>query len=308
MNKLKIIITLAILSLLVVGVYESFNDHNYRDEPGDGLELDNKDLQKSIDSIKNQPTSIMNIRIYHNALNYMEIYYGGEELAKRDKAFQELYAAYMPKFVDQAFYYLSSTEWNADKITLIEKEARELRNSKYLQQGSDKFKKLTQIIQIVELSRDISSFLISCKDYTPPADYGISTLYPSEDLGFLAQSDLYKSKSKYKDYVSKKPGISMEMSDLGRMLFDKRINYTAEKLNHHSTCYCEYDFNQQKIWLVDKKQVLELQIDAISHSDYGVEVSYAYDRKKELREKFTTISTNATDYFNQNRTKEQLCP
>jgi hypothetical protein len=307
MNKLKIFITLAILSLLVVGVYESFHDHNDKGVP-ENLVVDSNDLQKSIDSIKNQPTSIMNIRIYHNALNYMEIYYGAEELAKRDKAFQELYAVYMPKFVDQAFYYLCSTEWNANKIDLIEKEARELRSSKYLQQGSDKFKKLTQIIQIVELSRQISSFLISCKDYTPPADYGISTLYPSEDLGFLAQSDLYKSNSNYKDYVSKKPGISMEMSDLGRMLFDKRINYTAEKLNHHSTCYCEYDFNQQKIWLVDKKQVLELQIDAISHSDYGVEVSYAYDRKKELREKFTTISTNATDYFNQNRTKEQLCP
>jgi hypothetical protein len=60
--------------------------------------------------------------------------------------------------------------------------------------------------------------------------------------------------------------------------------------------------------LVDKKQVLELQIDAISHEDYGVEPAYAYERKSELRAKFTTISTNATDYFNQNRTKEKLCP
>jgi hypothetical protein len=307
MNKLKIFITLAILSLLVVGVYESFNDHNDK-VVSPNLEEDSKDLQKSIESIKNQPTSVLNNRIYHNALNYIEIYYGDDEPVARDRAFQDLYAAYAPKFVDQAFYYLWSTEWNANKIDLIEKEARELRSSKYLQRGSDKFKKLTQIIQIVELSRQISSFLISCKNYTPPPDDEIKTTYPLKDLEFLAQSELYKSNSNYKLYVSKKPGISSEMSDLGRMLFDKRINYMAEKLNHHSTCYCEYELNQQKIWLVDKKQVLELQIDAISQDDYGVEPGYAFERKSALRAKFTTISTNATDYFNQNRTKEQLCP
>ena len=33
MNKLKIFITLAILSLLVVGVYESFHDHNDKGVP-----------------------------------------------------------------------------------------------------------------------------------------------------------------------------------------------------------------------------------------------------------------------------------
>jgi hypothetical protein len=57
MNKLKIFITLAILSLLAFEIYESFNIHNHRDEPGD-LVLDNKDLRKSVDSIKNQPSLV----------------------------------------------------------------------------------------------------------------------------------------------------------------------------------------------------------------------------------------------------------
>jgi hypothetical protein len=61
----------------------------------------------------------------HNSFLPSRIYYGDDEPVARDRAFQDLYAAYAPKFVDQAFYYLWSTEWNANKIDLIEKEARE---------------------------------------------------------------------------------------------------------------------------------------------------------------------------------------
>jgi hypothetical protein len=61
MNKLKIFITLTIFSLLAFEIYESFNIHNHRDEPGD-LVLDNKDLRKSVDSIKYQPSLVFQSR------------------------------------------------------------------------------------------------------------------------------------------------------------------------------------------------------------------------------------------------------
>ena len=156
--------------------------------------LINIDPPKDIDLPKNQYTERIEIEIdslkkfcqkYYNDVQYRISDYFNQGFLGNNESdnsqwqeilLKNLYSAYAPKFVEQATYVFSRSDWKNDDLKFIRNEVKNLKSSVYL--GSTGLvTSFDEINTILAKYDEINNFINACKGYTY-SNYDLESTFP----------------------------------------------------------------------------------------------------------------------------------
>ncbi len=140
---------------------------------------------------------------------------------------KNLYSAYAPKFADQAMYVFNGLEWETADLNVIRNEVKILKNSSYLQQGSQVAIKFKEIDSILKKYDEIADFISLCNNFSYSPD-GMSDGFPDVS-DKIQRSRAYLSNSLDNSYVNNCARLKDGLREIPKKLFDEHVNYLHKK-------------------------------------------------------------------------------
>lgn len=205
---------------------------------------------------------------------------------------KNLYSAYAPKFVEQAMYVFSRSEWKNDDLKLIRNEVKNLKSSAYL--GSTGLvTSFDEINTILAKYDEINNFINVCKGYTYP-NYDLQSTFPDVS-DKIQQSNAYITNNLDNRYVNNCTRLKEGLPSIPKILFDKHINYLSKKTNDNGSRYIE--FNYQSDYSNTIYTPLRNQVDALNNDVYGIGDDIFKDGYDSVFKLLSTYNEAANNYF-----------
>jgi len=205
---------------------------------------------------------------------------------------KNLYSAYAPKFIEQAIYVFSRSEWKNDDLKFIRNEVKNLRSSAYL--GSTGLvTSLDKINNIIAKYDEINNFINACKGYEY-SNYNLESTFPdvSENIN---KSKVYIANNLDNSYVNNCTRLKEGLRSIPKILFDKHISYLTKKINDNRARYSE--FNYQYDYSNTIYTPLRKQIDALNNDIYGIGDDDFNNGYNSLSKRLSDFNRDATNYY-----------
>lgn len=178
---------------------------------------------------------------------------------------KNLYSAYAPKFVEQAMYVFSRSEWKNDDLKFIRSEVKILKSSSYL--GSTGLvTSFNDINTILAKYDEINGFINACKGFAY-SNYNLDSTFPDVS-STVHKSRAYIANNLDNSYVNNCTRLKDGLPAIPKILFDKHINYLTKKINDNGARYSEFNF--QSDYSKTIYTPLRNQVDALNNDIYGI--------------------------------------
>lgn len=209
---------------------------------------------------------------------------------------KNLYSAYAPKFVEQALYVFSRSEWKNDDLKFIRSEVKSLQNSTHLSEGPIKtsFDKINTILAKYD---EINNFINACKGYTY-SNYDLESTFPDVSEK-IQKSRAYITNNLDNSYVNNCTRLKEGLPAIPKILFDKHINYLTKKINDNGARYSE--FNYQSDYSNTIYTPLRNQIDALNNDIYGIGDYVFNNGYNSVYNLLSDYNRDATNYYKNKR-------
>lgn len=250
-DKMKIVkITFLIGFLALMGfLLYSMGGEGGISEPGQIGDEKNQfieEIDRKIDSLANQPESTFSHQFYkdihYRITDFASQQHFGQTESENNQVSESLhktlYSTYAPKFVAQAKYVFSRSEWKVEELNLIRAEMRELSKSPYLESRSDMSNSFVEIRSILDKYDEISDFVNSCKIFSIPVQQ-LDNQFP-DVTDKIQRSEQYLSANLENAYVNNCARLKEDLRNVRQYLSDNNYNYLLEKINYHGGRYTEF--------------------------------------------------------------------
>ena len=248
MKAVKVILLIGFLALIGFLIYSMVGEGGIS---GPGLIGDEKnqfieEIDRKIDSLANQPESTFSHQIYedihYRITDFANQQHFGQTESENNQVSESLhktlYSTYAPKFVAQAKYVFSRSEWKVEELNLIRAEMRELSNSPYLESRSDMSNSFAELRSILAKYDEISAFVISCKNFSVPVQQ-LDNQFP-DVTDKIQRSEQYLSANLENAYVNNCTRLKEDLRNVRQYLSDNNYNYLLEKIHYHGGRYTEF--------------------------------------------------------------------
>ena len=205
---------------------------------------------------------------------------------------KNLYSAYAPKFVEQAKYVFSRSEWKDADLTFIRSEVKSLQSSAYL--GSTGLVTSFDTINTILAKYDeINNFIKACKEYTY-SNYDLESTFPDVS-DKIQKSRAYITNNLDNSYVNNCTRLKEGLQAIPKILFDKHISYLTKKINDNGARYSE--FNYQSDYSNTIYTPLRNQVDAVNNDIYGISDNAFGNGYNSVYNLLSGYNRDATDYY-----------
>ena len=187
-------------------------------------------IEIEIDSLKKMPESKFCQKYYNDVQYRISDYFNQGFLGNNESdnsqwqeiLLKNLYSAYAPKFVEQATYVFSRSDWKNDDLKFIRNEVKNLKSSVYL--GSTGLvTSFDEINTILAKYDEINNFINACKGYTY-SNYDLESTFPDVS-DMIQKSRAYITNNLDNSYVNNCTRLKEALPAIPKILFDKHINY-----------------------------------------------------------------------------------
>lgn len=209
---------------------------------------------------------------------------------------KDLYSAYAPKFVEQAMYVFSRSEWKNDDLKFIRNEVKNLKSSAYL--GSTGLvTSFDEINTILAKYDEINNFINACKGFTY-SNYELQSTFPDVSEK-IQKSKAYITNNLDNSYVNNCTRLKEGLPAIPKILFDKHINYLSKKINDNGARYSE--FNYQSDYSNTIYTPLRNQVDALNNDIYGIGDYVFSNGYNSVYNLLSDFNREATNYYKNKR-------
>jgi len=209
---------------------------------------------------------------------------------------KDLYSAYAPKFVEQAMYVFSRSEWKNDDLKFIRNEVKNLKSSAYL--GSTGLvTSFDEINAILAKYDEINNFINACKGYTY-SNYDLESTFPDVSEK-IQKSKAYITNNLDNSYVNNCTRLKEGLQAIPKILFDKHISYLTKKVNDNGARYSE--FNYQSDYSNTIYTPLRNQVDALNNDIYGIGDNVFNNAYHSVYNLLSDYNRDATNYYKNKR-------
>lgn len=178
---------------------------------------------------------------------------------------KNLFSAYAPKFVEQAMYVFSRSEWNIKDLEFIRSEVQLLRQSKYLG-TTGLITSFDSINTILMKYYEINAFVNDCKMFKCP-DSELNISFPDVSVRVI-KSRQYISNNLDNSYVNNCTRLKEEVQGIPEILFEKHVDYLTKIINKHGPRYKE--FPDQASYSNSIYSPLKNQCEGLNNDVYGI--------------------------------------
>lgn len=261
-------------------------------------------IESEIDSLKKMPESKFCQKYYNDVKYRINDYFNQGFLGNNESdnsqwqeiLLKNLYSAYAPKFVEQAMYVFSRTEWKNDDLKFIRNEVKNLKSSAYL--GSTGLvTSFDEINTILAKYDEINNFINACKGFTY-SNYDLESTFPDVSEK-IKKSRAYITNNLDNSYVNNCTRLKEGLPAMPKILFDKHINYLTKKINDNGARYSE--FNYQSDYSNTIYTPLRNQIDALNNDIYGIGDYVFNNGYNSVYNLLSDYNRDATNYYKNKR-------
>lgn len=158
----------------------------------------------------------------------------------------DLYAIYVPKFIEQCLFVFKGSEWKITDLIFIRSHVQTLISSPYLDHSSPRYQDLQNIGGALDKYDEISTFINDCNNVS----YGdISKGFPIVDVNAkINQARYYLDENLENRYVNNCTRLKEGLREIPAILFSKHVNYLDNKFEAQSgyliyEYYSDYELN-----------------------------------------------------------------
>lgn len=257
-------------------------------------------IESEIDSLKKMPENKFCQKYYNDVQYRINDYFNQGFLAKNESdnsQWQEifsknLYSAYAPKFVDQAMYVFSRSEWKNDDLKFIRSEANFLKSSTYLG-NIGLVTSFDEINTIIAKYDEINGFINACKGFSY-SNYDLGTTYPDVS-GKIIKSRAYITNNLDNSNVNNCTRLKDGLQSIPKVLFDKHISYLTNKINDNGARYIYFKF--QSDYSNSIYTPLRNQVDALNNDIYGLSHNAFTNGYSSVYNLLSRYNRDATSYY-----------
>ena len=269
-----------------------------------------KRIEVKIDSLSHMPVNEFCKDLFFEITSEIDSYYKGNRLGFNPKTQNYdslanemrnsnytslLYVVYSEKFISQAFYVFTGSEWNVEDLNFIRREYQALKRFDLFIIGSTVDNKFTEIQTIFRRYDEINSFITSCKNFTFLST-GLSSRFPIDDVkGKLSQARIYQNNQ---GYVNNCKRMQESLREIPQILLTAHERYFENKINFWSNKFGP-PFNSQADYVNNLYNPLRDEIATFSNSIYNVA---NFDSKYlKLKQRWSDDNNDAYRYWSQRR-------
>lgn len=261
-------------------------------------------IESEIDSLKKMPESKFCQKYYNDVKYRINDYFNQGFLGNNESdnsqwqeiLLKNLYSAYAPKFVEQAKYVFSRTEWKYDDLKFIRNEVKNLKSSAYL--GSTGLvTSFDEINTILAKYDEINNFINACKGYAF-SNYDLEITFPDVS-DKIQKSRAYITNNLDNSYVNNCTRLKEGLQAIPKILFDKHISYLTKKVNDNGARYSE--FNYQSDYSNTIYTPLRNQVDALNNDIYGIGDNVFNNAYHSVYNLLSDYNRDATNYYKNKR-------
>jgi hypothetical protein len=301
MKIVKIFLAIAVIAIIGFFIRKWLVDIDKPPEIPPKFNQSTKNIHNKIISLKQMPANVFCQKFY-NDIQYLIIdnYKLGllGESVNDNKEWKEifsknLYSAYAPKFVEQAMFVFSRSEWDYDDLKFIRSEVNALTQSSYLDPSSPVANSFSSISTILAKYDDITGFISTCNGYSY-SNFDLNSSFPDVSDKIL-KSRAYLANNLDNQYVNNCTRLKDGLQKIPKNLFDKHVSYLNGKINNHGGRYAEFNYQSDYSRIIYTP--LKNQIDGLDKETYGISVNLFDSGYNSLDNLLSTYNRKATDYF-----------
>jgi len=257
-------------------------------------------IESEIDSLKKMPENKFCPKYYNDVQYRINDYFNQGFLGKNESdnsQWQEilsknLYSAYAPKFVEQAMYVFSRSEWKNDDLKFIRSEAKILKSSTYLG-NTGLVTSFDEINTILAKYDEINGFINVCKGLAC-SNYDLETTYPDVSEKII-KSRAYITNNLDNSYVNICTRLKDGLQAIPKILFDKHISYLTKKINDNGARFS--DFIYQSDYSNTIYTPLRNQVDALNNDIYSIGDNIFGNGFNSVYNLLSGYNRDATNYY-----------
>jgi len=258
-------------------------------------------IKSEIESLKKMPANIFCPKLYNDIQYLINDYYQNEFLSEnaidnntwREILSSNLYSAYAEKFVEQAIFVFSRSQWENDDLNFIRSEFVSLQSSPFLDLTGPVASSFSSIKTILAKYDEITSFIFTCNSFSYSQD-GLDKIFPDVSAK-IKKSRAYLANNLDNQYVNNCAQLKNELKEIPKNLFYKKVRYLHSKISRHGDRYTE--FNYQSDYSKTIYTPLKNQIDHLNNDIYGIKDTDFNNGYNSLDNLLSMHNRNATDYF-----------
>lgn len=301
MKTVKIILVGAVIAIISFFILNWFDVIDKPKEITPPINQFTTRIHHEIDSLKQAPANIFSQKFYEDIQYLINDYHQKDFLSKSENdnnqwraiLSKNLYSAYAPKFVEQALYVFSRSEWKNDDLQFIRSEVNDLTQSSYLDPKSPVANSFSNIKAILEKYDEISSFISGCNNFSYN-NYKIEHSFP-DVTNKIQKARTYLLNDLDNDFVNNCIRLKRGLREIPENLFNKHLSYLQKKIRTHAEKYAEYNFQadySKAIYTPLKNQIEELSREVYGVNDHVFDSGYG-----SLENLLSAYNRTATDYF-----------
>jgi len=309
MKAIKIILVIAVVAVIGFFVWKWLVEIDMlRTVPPPSTNPFTARIEREIDSLIRFPSNVFSPKFYQDIQYRIDDYHKQGFLGNsqsdnnqwKEILSKNLYAAYASKFVEQAMYVFTGSEWNITDLNFIRSEVRTLQNSTYLGPGSPVATSFTNMLTVLAKYDEITNFIASCRGFSYTSS-GLSDSFPIANVqGKLSQAKTYQINRLENEYVNNCTRLQDGLKDIPAALFSAHVRYLDDKISQWSGLYCNGIYISHADYVNNLNRPLRDEIDALEDNTYGVSNSNSEHRR--LLDRWSADNQDAFVFFSRRTT------
>jgi hypothetical protein len=305
MKAIKISLAVAVIVAIAAGIYMWIAGINPPPPPPPPDNQFTKRIEQEIDSLRKMPDNRFCKKFHREIAYYIDDYHKNQRLGNslsdndqwKDILSKNLYSAYVDKFIKQAFYVFTNSEWNGESLQFIRSEYKALQNSPMLEKGGPIDKTFVEISRILNKYDEIAGFISSCNSFAY-LQYGLSDRFPVSDMqSKISRASVYRNKG-LGNPVNNCQRLHEGLKEIPLVLFKTHVGYLENKIRHWLDFYVEC--KTQFEYASSLYNPINEEINSLDNDIYNVNSSVFNSSYERLKKLWDNDSQKAYKYFSNN--------
>ncbi len=240
-------------------------------------------IEKEIDSLEKLPESKFCKDAYDNVLFLIDDYYkphppqypygrlGDTQLENnhwKENLTKNLFSVYAGKFLSQALYVFSHSNWEFDDLRFIRQEYQTLKKSNLLERDSPVDIKFAEFQAIFNKYDEIAGFISTCNGFSYSSSSSSDHFPITEVQAKISRAVTYQNNNLENGFVNNCKRLHDGLKEIPETLFRVHIRYLDKKINDWSGFYSNY--SSQSDYVNNLYKPVKSEIDALDNAIYKV--------------------------------------
>lgn len=258
MKIVKISLVIVVIGIISFFVIKSLNGSSEK-------QIEPPKEKNSVPDIENEINNISRLNVnrfckqeynlvkYHIDQKYQSKLLGKndyENKQSKERLSKDLFFTYTEKFINQAYYVFNNSEWKREDIAFIRNECTILRNSDFMEEGSQVDNKCARIQLVLSKYDEINNFIASCNRLSY-SDYGLDSSFPVSNVREkISKAVAYRANNLNNIYVNNCSRLHIQLNQIPITLFNKHFNYLKNKFKLKTENNSKKEYKQFKTFII----------------------------------------------------------